>query len=594
MTPGPQKTATEALAKRGTRRGKQRAAQANGNTPKSRTIAPFVRPRARPISDADLDRVIQLLPGYDPLAQSEGFTFDYKAARKAIAFFETELVHIKGVRAGKPFLLEPWQRGLIGCLFGWKDANGLRRYRETFLFVARKNGKTCLAAGLIVYLLFEDAEPGSEIYGCASEYSQASLVFHHARGMVARNPSLAARSKTYTGQARSIQLSEEEGWSTYRVGTSKPGSLHGANSAAYVIDELHALPDSELVDVLETSTGAREQPLAILISTSDYEREGSPCNAKHDYACKVRDGIIDDSTFLPVVFEASIEDDWTAPEVWRKANPNLGVSLSEQYLLGQCKKAQESPRFENTFKRLHLNIRTAQDVRWIPMDRWDACAGDPIDLADYRDRECWGGLDLATSRDLTALILCFPEADESLTLVPLFWIPKDTALERSKKDRIPYLSWIKQGLIRTTPGAVTDYATVRRDINELISEHGIMIRGLALDRLFQGAQLGTELSEQDGLNVCAFGMGFLSMAAPTAGFEELVLQGRLHHGGDPVLRWHASNVSVEMDAAGNLKPSRKKSSEKIDGIVAAIMATALTLSRKQTRSVYEDRGLVYV
>ena len=351
MTPGPQKTATEALAKRGTRRGKQRAAQANGNTPKSRTIAPFVRPRARPISDADLDRVIQLLPGYDPLAQSEGFTFDYKAARKAIAFFETELVHIKGVRAGKPFLLEPWQRGLIGCLFGWKDANGLRRYRETFLFVARKNGKTCLAAGLIVYLLFEDAEPGSEIYGCASEYSQASLVFHHARGMVARNPSLAARSKTYTGQARSIQLSEEEGWSTYRVGTSKPGSLHGANSAAYVIDELHALPDSELVDVLETSTGAREQPLAILISTSDYEREGSPCNAKHDYACKVRDGIIDDSTFLPVVFEASIEDDWTAPEVWRKANPHLGISVKLDQLRAECLRAQQTPAYQNNFKR---------------------------------------------------------------------------------------------------------------------------------------------------------------------------------------------------------------------------------------------------
>lgn len=582
--PGPPRTSTKALALRGSRLAKRRIA-------KPEATPTMQRPRrARPIRD--LDRIILGLLRYDPHAQAADCVFEVNAARRAIRFFETQLSHVKGELAKQPFLLEHWQQAIVANLFGWKRGDGTRRYREAFIFVPRKNGKTPLAAGIILYCLFRDGEPGAEIYGCASEYKQASLVFEHARGMVRQNPAMKELCKLYEGQAKAIQMIAD--FSTYRVVSRDAGSAHGFNTHAYVVDELHTLPDSELIDTLETSTGARRQPLAILITTSDYEREDSPCNAKYDYACRVRDGIINDSSFLPVIYGASIDDDWTDPKVWAKANPNLGVSLSYDYLAGMCRKAQESPRFLNTFLRLHLNIRTQQDVRWLDMHRWDACAGEPVKLEDYSGRQCWAGLDLASTRDLTALVMVFPESDGTLTLVPVFWIPRDRALEREKRDRVPYVTWIREGWIRGTAGDTMDYAAIRRDINELTTEHKITFKEIALDRLFQGDQLGQELSNDDGFNVIAHGQGFLSMAAPTKRFEELVLDGSLRHGGNPVLRWHASNVSVELDAAGNMKPSRKKSSEKIDGIVAAIMGVARAVARVQRRSVYEDRGLLVV
>lgn len=581
MTPGPAPTPTEALRLRGTRRGKTRSAP-----PKP---APAKPERVRPRPIGDLHEIIRLIPGYDSFRDAGDCTFDEATATRAIQFIES-LTHVKGELAGKPFLLQDWQQAIIANLFGWKRPDGTRRYRECFLFTARKSGKTPLAAAIICHLLFNDNEHGAEIYGAASEFQQACLVFAHVRGMVQANPALSARCKIYAGQAKSVQLIED--YSTYRVVSKEATSQHGFNTSAYVVDELHCLPDNELVDTLQTSTGARCQPLALLISTSDYEREGSPCNEKHDYACKVRDGIIVDPKFLPVIYEASIDDDWTSPETWKKANPNLGVSVSYDYIADACKKAQETPRFENVFKRLHLNIRTQQDVRWLPMDRWDACAGEPIDEAAFEGRQCWAGLDLASTRDLTALCLAFPADDESITLIPRFWIPKDTALERERKDRIPYLQWIREGWITATEGNTCDYQKVRHDIVELSKRFGI--QEIALDRLFQGDQLGQELSGQDGLNVIAFGQGFLSMAAPTKRFEELILSGKIRHGGNPVLRWHASNVSVELDAVANMKPSRKKSSEKIDGIVAAIMAVGRLAGRERVECVYNTRGLLTI
>lgn len=584
--PGPARTPTAALKLRGSRLAKRRMEK-----PKS---APVMTKPKRARAIRDLDAIIRTgIPGYDPYAQAGDCVFDPDAAKRAIRFFETQLSHVKGAKARTPFLLERWQQAIIGNLFGWKRPNGLRRYREAFVFVPRKNGKSPLAAGIILYCLFEDGEPGAEIYGAASEYKQASLVFEHCRGMVLQNPALAARAKIYSGQAKAIQL--ESDFSTYRVISRESGAAHGFNTHLYIVDEVHALPDSELVDVLETSTGARRQPLGVLITTSDYEREGSPANAKHTYACRVRDGIIEDSAFLPVIYEASIDDDWTDPAVWVKANPNLNVSVSLDYIRAACRKAQDSPRFENTFRRLHLNIRTAQDVRWLPMDRWDGCAGEPIDLVDYKGRACWCGLDLATSRDMTAFVIVFPEDDDTYTLVPIFWIPKDTALERERRDRVPYSVWVREGLIRTTTGDTADYATIRRDINQIVKDHKLSVREIAADRLFQGDQLCHELADQDGFNVIAHGQGFLSMAAPTKRFEELVLAGAIRHGGNAVLRWHASNVSVELDAAGNLKPSRKRSIEKIDGIVAAIMAVGRAVARVQKVSAYaQGRGMLWV
>lgn len=578
-----------AVAKRGGATARRRRAEKKAAKPALKLVMDKPR-RARPVRD--LDGTIRSLPGYDPFLQAGDCVFDPKAARKAIAWIETNLSHVRGELARKPLLLARWQRAIVSNLFGWKRPDGSRRYREAFLFLPRKQGKSVLAAALLLLLLFEDGEAGAEIYGAASEFKQACHVFDSARGMVVQNPELTERCTIYKGASKAIQLKDD--FSTYRVLTSESASAHGGNTSAYAIDEVHALSDNELIEVLETSTGARRQPLGIFISTSDFEREGSPCNALHDRACKVRDGIIDDPSFLPVIYEAGKDDDWTDPRVWAKANPNLGVSVGREYIRSMCQKAVDSPAFENTFKRLHLNIRTAQDVRWLKMTRWDACAGEPLDIADFKGQKAWTGLDLSATRDLTAWVLCFPEADGRLALVPIFWIPADTARERGKKDRVPYLEWIAQGLIRTTPGDAVDYDTIRRDVNAIIDENKIDVQAIALDRLFQGDQLGRQLKEGDGLPVSAHGQGFLSMAAPTKRFEELILDGTIHHGGNPVLRWHASNVSVEIDAAGNMKPSRRKSSEKIDGIVSAIMAAGLGAARIVKRSVYEDRGLFFV
>ena len=564
--PGPSRIDTAALALRGSRLAKRRMAAPEPAKPK--------RIRPRPIGD--LLEIIKLIPGYDPYRDAAGYYFDEKAAAKAIRFIETQR-HVKGELAGRPLLLEDWQKAFVANLFGWKRPDGCRRYRKCFLFIPRKNGKTVCAAALLLYLLFEDGEPGAEIYGAASEFNQASLVFHHAAGMVRQNQDLLERSKTYQGQAKAIQLNKD--YSTYRVISREAASSHGFNSHAYVVDEVHCLDNSELIDVLETSTGARRQPLGIYISTSDFERENSPCNVLHDYAVKVRDGIIDDPKFLPVIYEASREADWKSPAVWAAANPNLGVSLSLEYIEDACKKAQETPRFENEFKRLHLNIRTEQATRWMPIDLWDSCKGPGFNLERLRGRACYGGLDLASNRDLNALVLLFPDGD-AIDVLPFFWVPEANIEVRERRDRVPYSVWVKQGHIIPMPGDCTHYGIIRAKIGgELQKMYGI--NDIGIDHLFQGAQLAQEL-EQDGLKMTGYAMSYVNMAAPVKEFERLLLTKNLRHDGNPVLRWMFSNVMMETDSNGNHKPSKKESYEKIDGIVALLMALGRVLVDKQS------------
>jgi len=527
-----------------------------------------------------------MIPGYDPWKDAGKASFHIDRAVEAIEWFHFKLTHVKGALARKAFNLEPWQQAIVGNLFGWLRPDGTRRYRAAFILVGRKNGKTPLAAGLVLYLLFKDGEYGAEIYGAANEYKQATLVFEHARGMVLHEPELRERAHIYAGQAKAIQLSGDEGHSTYRPIGGKTDPAHGFNSHGIVIDELHTQPDRSLYDALWTSTGARRQPLMVCITTADYEREGSICNEVHDHAKAVRDGHISDPSFLPVVYEVGKDEDWHSEAVWRKANPNMGISISMDYLRQAHQMAVELPHFENTFKRLHLNIRTEQETRLIPMDAWDACKVE-FKRAAYKNRQCWAGLDLAGTNDTNAFVLLFDEPDGIYSLLPFFWVPKERATERERRDRIPYSVWVRDGLIRMTEGKETDYAKVRKDIVELAKE--FRIRDIALDRWFQGAQLGQELQQQDGLPVTAFGQGFLSMAAPTKRFCELVSEGKMHHDGNPVLRWMAGNVAAEIDAAGNMKPSKAASTEKIDGIVAAIMALGRAMVQPTKVSIYTKR-----
>lgn len=489
---------------------------------------------------------------------SAKFHFDQDAADRAVAFFAECLTHVTGEWRGQPFILADWQATIVRDIFGWKRADGTRKYRTVFIAVPRKAGKTTLAAGLALYALYCDGEPGAQVINAAADREQAALCFEAAQGMVKAEPALESRSTVYR---RSIVVPNSG--SSYKVLSSEAYSKHGMSCSYIGADELHAWPDRELWDVLTTSTGARRQPLTVATTTAGFDRH-SICFELWDYAIKVRDGIVTDDTFYPAIFAADKDDDWTDPAVWHKAHPGLGISVKQDYFEQECAKAKALPSYENTFRRLLLNQWTESDVRWLSMDAWDACGEALPDLAGAT---CYAGLDLSSTTDITALVLAFPIGGK-VYLKPYFWIPEEGIERRVRRDRVPYDQWAKDGVIQTTPGAVIDYEFIRAKLGDLAEK--FHIKEVAIDR-WNATQLSTQLAG-DGFEVVGFGQGFASMASPTREFERLVIGQDLAHGGNPVLRWMASNVSVEMDAAGNMKASKKKSTERIDGIVAAIMA----------------------
>lgn len=518
-----------------------------------------------------------LLPGYDPFESAGECWFDPEAAENALGFFRDELVLIEGKCAGQPFELQPWQAAIVANLFGWKRPDGTRRYRESFIFVPRKNGKTPFCAGIINYVAFCDGEPGAQIYSSAGEREQAALVFRHASGMIARNPKLSKHSRVYR-TFKSIEI----GTSTiYKALSADSDTKHGLNAHLIINDELHVQPNRDLIDTLETATASRTQPLIIHITTAGFDKH-SICFEKYDYAKKVRDGIIDNPYFLPVIFEASEEDDWTSEETWVKANPNLGVSVEIDYLRQACKEAQEIPAKENTFKRLHLNLWTKQDVRWLSKDVWDQCY-DAFVESDLTGHPCYAGIDLSSTTDLSCISLYYPNTNNVLCYP---FAPKDNAKRRSDRDRVPYMDWAMQGYLHLTGGDVVDYDFIRSFLNGLADK--FKIKAVTIDR-WNSVQITTQLTD-DGFNVIPMGQGYASMTAPTKELEKLILERALNHNHHPVLDWCVSNVSVEQDAAGNLKPSKKKSTERIDCVVALINAIAGYLANPVKTSVYESRG----
>jgi phage terminase large subunit-like protein len=519
------------------------------------------------------------------------FWFDEHAADLACAFFEKYLVHVKGEWAGNPFMLEAWQRdGIIRPLFGWKRKDSAdpkkcsRRYRTAYIFVPRKCGKSTIAAGIALYLLFADHENGAEVYSAAADREQAAIVFEVAKQMVAANPSLVKRSETFK---RAITVSSTG--SSYKVLSADAYTKHGLNAHGIVFDELHAQPNRELWDTLTTSTGARRQPLVVAITTAGYDRN-SICWELHSYAKRVAEGSVTDPSFLPVLYGLEDEEDWTSPINWAKANPSLGVSLKREYLDQEFRKAKEIPAYENTFRRLHLNQWTEQDSRWISSDLWDSCDS-AVESSALKGKRCFAGLDLASTTDITALTLLFPHEDGTYDVLPFFWIPGENIALRERRDRVPYSAWARERVVYTTPGNVVDYEFIRSKIRELAELY--QISEVVIDR-WNATQLTTQLMG-DGLTVVPWGQGYSSQSAPTKELMNLLMAGRIRHGGNPVLRWMASNVAVEQDAAGNMKPSRRRSTERIDGVVALINALGrASTSPVGQESVYNTRGIICI
>ena len=507
--------------------------------------------------------------------------YDAEKADRAVRFIEN-LKHTKGRWAGKRFWLLPWQEQIIRDVFGIVDAHGNRQFRTAYVEIPKKNGKSELAAAVALYLLYADNEPSAEVYGAAADRQQASIVFDVARQMVDMTPALVKRSKIMAAGKRIVNYSNG---GYYQVLSAEVGTKHGLNVSGLVFDELHSQPNRQLYDVLTKGSGdAREQPLYFLITTAGTDRE-SICYEVHMKALDLLKATKIDPSFYPVVYGLADDQDWNDEANWYQANPSLGYTIKIDRVRDAYKDALENPAEENVFRQLRLDQWVGSSVAWIPEHVYDK--GDiPIDFEKLKGRDCYAGLDLSSTSDITAFVMVFPpEAEgENYIVLPHFWLPRETLQLRVRRDHVPYDVWEKQGLFYITEGNVVDYNFVRKTINELGKEYHICEIGV--DR-WNATQLITDL-DGDGFVMVPIGMGFKDMSPGMKELYKLLLEGKITHGGNPILRWMAGNVVAEIDAAENIKPSKKKATEKIDGIVALIMGLDRCIRHEMTGSVYDD------
>lgn len=515
--------------------------------------------------------------------------YDKEKSDRAVNFIQS-LKHTKGEFYNKPFLLLEWQETIIRDIFGTVKEDGARQFKQAIIFIAKKAGKSELAAAIALYLLCADHEQRAEIYGAAADRQMASLVFNVAADMIRLSPALRKRCKILDSRKRIIY---EPTNSFYQVLSSDADRAHGVSAHGVIVDEIHVQKNPDLYNVLTKGSGdARKQPLQFIISTAGDNIH----SIGYELFQKAQDLIVGrktDPTIYPVVYAADPDDDWTKPETWAKANPSMGVTFPESAIREACESAMQNPSEENVFKTLRLNIWTKQAVRWMPMDKWDKCSG-LVDAEKLKGRHCYAGLDLSSTQDLTALVLVFPpqSQDEPYSILPFAWVPEEMIDQRSRRDHVNYDLWKKQGCILSTEGNVVDYEAIEDKIYELADTY--QIRELAYDP-WNSQMLVNRLAEQ-GMTIVPFRQGFASMSPPTKELMKLTLEGRLAHGGHPVLCWCMDNCVVDTDAAGNIKITKAKSTEKVDLAVALVMALdrAVRNENTPTESVYENRGLLFV
>jgi phage terminase large subunit-like protein len=475
------------------------------------------------------------------------------------------LKHSKGRAAGQPFDLRPWQERIIRALFKTDPATGRRQYRTCLLMMPRKNGKTELCAALAIDGLIFDGEPGARVFSAAADREQASLCFSAAATMIRNDPELSAACEIVDSQKRIVH---RKSGSVYRAISAEAYTAHGLDASRVIYDELHAAPNRDLWDVLATATGARDQPLLMAISTAGYDRH-SILWELYSYAKKVHAAPDLDPSFLPVIFEAPEGADWTDEAVWRKANPALGDFRSLDEMRIACRRAQEIPAQEAAFRRLYLNQWTESETRWLSMDAWDACQ-QPIDRGALAGRRCYVGLDLSTTTDLTAVVAVFPDDDGAgFTVLPQFFCPRDTIRTRVTRDRVPYDEWARRGFVTATPGPTVDYDAVRALLGDWREQFDVRL--VAFDP-WNATHLVSQLEQVDGFTCVKMRQGKASLSAPSKALEAAVLSRTLRHDGHPILRWNVANVAVDTDHAGNIQPSKQKSTERIDGVAALVMA----------------------
>lgn len=523
------------------------------------------------------------IAGYDPYEQAGDCVYDPEAGDHVVDFFENVLTHVKGHMAKHPFILAPWLKTMTRNLFGWKRPDGTRRYRKCLLYVPRKNAKSVYMAGIALYMLAFDDEPGAEIYSCAGKKDQAKKVFEHAMGMVYNHQRMSERIKVNRGYL-SMELMNDPA-SVYKCIAGDGKTEHGGNSHAVLFDELHVQKNMDLYEALKTSMGSRRQPLFMMATTADFNRD-SLCNEQLHYAEAVRDNKIHDPAFLPVIYAANEKtENWKDEEVWKKANPNWGLSLNADYIRDQFKEAEANPAVAGSFKRLHLNIKTDVSEYWIPMESWNDCKKQiPID--EVAGESCFGGLDVASNEDLAAFGLYFPR---QRAFYVWYWLPEENVLKYEK-----YKQWIEDGYIIPTEGNVIDHESIIKKIVELNKLYDLI--DLGFDP-WEASYISNKLEEEYGINCFKFPQNIGSLSEPSHEFFNLIKRKELVHSNNPVLTWNAQNASIKrrVDNPDQYYVIKRSSKGKIDGIVCSVMALGRAMAAGyEVGTVYDNRPALII
>ena len=521
----------------------------------------------------------------EPLPDPEG------KGDRAVRFINN-LKHHEGKLAGQPFKLAPWQERIVRRIYGDTDADGRRRVRTVFILLPRGNGKTTLCAALgLLHLFGPENEAAGQTVVAAADRDQASIAYNAAARMVRQDARLSRITRATDSQRR---LTHSKSGSTFKALSHEVGGKHGMSISCLIADEIHAWPKRELWDVLTTSMGKREQPLTIAITTAGTGVHGIAYEL-YDYAHRVARGDVDDPSFLPIIFEPPEGAEWQNEDVWRAVNPALASgfrSLEEMRLM--ARRAAQVPQQRESFKRLYLNIwQDGAAAPWLDMDTYDACAA-PVDLDAYEGEPCWIGVDLSSVEDLTAVVAAFARPEGGVAVVPWFFVPEETLRRRQERDQIPYVQWAEAGWLNATHGTVVDYDEVETTIMDLCER--FRVQEIVIDRWNSTGTVNRLMAHE--LPVVKHGQGYAGMNQPIKDTERLILSGQLQHDGSPILRWNFANVVADQDPAGNVKFSKGRSAEKIDGAVATAMAVGRVQAEETQPSIYETderpEGVVFV
>ena len=526
----------------------------------------------------------------DDLERAEAswrYEWDEERAEHICRFVEL-LPHVKGewARRREMIKLQPWQQFVLTTVFGWVDRETrYRRYKASYLEVAKKNTKSTMSAGVSLYMLAADGEEGADVFDAATTQKQARIVFEISQAMVRKAPGFRRR---YGVEPHAHAISVEQSNSKLEALSAEANSLEGVHAHCAVIDELHAHKRREVHDNLESSTAARTQPLLWLISTAGYNRAGI-CYEIHQYVKKILQGVLEDDTYFGIIYAADVEDDWSDEAAWKKANPNLGVSVYVDGIARECAKAQQLPSAQTSFLTKRLNLWVNADVAWMDMARWDACGDEGLDPSQFEGEECWLGLDLASRVDIAALLVLIRQGKDHY-IFGRYYLPEET-VESSTNSQ--YAGWVRDGRLITTPGNSIDFEYIEADMLDLATRFNVMQVGFDP---YQATQFTTRMAKE-GLTMVEVRATVLNFSEPMKILEALVLDGKLHHDGDPALTWMVSNVVCHRDNKDNIYPRKEREENKIDGLVALLMCLNRSMLYDEDGvPAYDDsgRGLVVI